>query len=402
MTLAIHGGTPLRQTAYPQWPHYGPEEEQALLRSLRQGHWWRMQGNENLAFEQSFTQVHGGHSAFAVANGTVALEIALQAAGVMPGDEVIVPAFTFISTSMACQRIGATAIPVDVCADTLCIDPAAIEANITPRTRVIIPVHMSGHMSDMASLSRIADQHRLVLIQDAAHAHGAQGLGGAKIGDYGTLACFSFQNFKLMTAGEGGLVLCPNEALREKVFLYGNCGRPLGDRSYQHTVVGTNARLGEFNAAVLSAQLERLPAQNELRQHNARLLMDALNHDALVIPQGRTADAHVHPYYMVLFTLPEDGDLGQLDRNQVVDALVAEGIPAFRAYQAIYRIPSFWQAPAPAHYDQAHFITHCPVTERVASRGIWIHHRALLGSEQDTLDIALAVRKVVQHLAGSR
>ncbi|CRI58551.1 DegT/DnrJ/EryC1/StrS family aminotransferase [Pseudomonas sp. CCOS 191] len=402
MTLAINGGTPLRLTDYPQWPHYGPEEEQALLRSLHQGQWWRMQGRENLDFERSFAHLHGGHSAFAVANGTVALEIALQAAGVMPGDEVIVPAFTFISTSMACQRIGATAIPVDVCADTLCIDPSAVEANISPRTRAIIPVHMSGHMSDMASLMRIADRYQLQLIQDAAHAHGAQGLGGANIGDYGTLACFSFQNFKLMTAGEGGLVLCPNEAMREKVFLYGNCGRPFGDRNYQHTVVGTNARLSEFNAAVLSVQLSRLQVQNEIRQRNAQLLMEALDNDALVIPQGRTADAHVHPYYMVLFILPEDDSLGHLDRNQVVEALIAEGIPAYRAYQAIYRIPSFWQAPAPERHDQAHYIAHCPVTERVARRGIWIHHRALLGNVQDTLDIALAIRKVVQHLASAR
>ncbi|PYY78148.1 3-amino-5-hydroxybenzoic acid synthase [Pseudomonas sp. TKO26] len=402
MTLAIHGGTPVRQTPYPDWPQFGVEEENALLRSLHQGQWWRMQGRENLDFEQAFAQLHGGHSAFAVSNGTVALEIALQAAGIGPGDEVIVPAFTFISTSMACQRIGATAIAVDVLADTLCIDPAAVLANIGPRTRAIIAVHMAGHLCDMHSLARIADQHRLVIIQDAAHAHGARGLGDTGIGEYGSLACFSFQNFKLMTAGEGGLVLCPNEELREKVFLYGNVGRPLGDRSYQHTVVGTNARLSEFSAAVLSAQLGRLEQQTRVRQHNAHLLGETLVRQGLVTPQVRTADAHTHPYYMFLFTLDDLPGQPQLDRNQVVDCLVAEGIPAFRAYQALYRIPSYWQAPAPTRQNLEQCIAACPVSERMAQRGIWIHHRALLGTEQDTLDIAAAIAKVHQHLVGAQ
>lgn len=402
MTLAIDGGTPVRQTPYPGWPQFGAEEESALLRSLHQGQWWRMQGCENLDFEQAFAQMHGAHSAFGVSNGTVAIEIALQAAGIGAGDEVIVPAFTFISTSMACQRIGATAIAVDVLPDTLCIDPAAVLANIGPRTRAIIPVHMAGHMCDMLSLSRIADQHRLVIIQDAAHAHGARGYADTGIGEYGSLACFSFQNFKLMTAGEGGLVLCPNEELREKVFLYGNCGRPLGDRSYQHTVVGTNARLSEFSAAVLGVQLSRLEQQTRVRQHNARLLSDTLARQGLVTAQVRTQDAHTHPYYMFLFTLNDLPGQRALDRNRVVDCLVAEGIPAFRSYQALYRIPSFWQAPAPTRQDLAQCIASCPVTEHMAQRGIWIHHRALLGNEQDTLDIATAIAKVHQHLAGER
>lgn len=399
MTLALHGGTPVRQAPYPSWPQFGAAEESALLRSLHQGHWWRMQGNENLNFEKAFAQLHGAHSAFAVANGTVAIEIALQAAGIVAGDEVIVPAFTFISTSMACQRIGATAIPVDVLSDTFCIDPAAVEANIGPRTRAIIPVHMSGHMCDMVRLLSIADRHQLVIIQDAAHAHGARGRADTGIGEYGTLACFSFQNFKLMTAGEGGLVLCPNEELREKVFLYGNCGRPQGDRSYQHTVVGTNARLSEFSAAVLSAQLTRLDFQTQVRQRNAALLFEVLERSGLVTPQARTQDAHTHPYYMFVFTLNTRSGQAKWDRNHVVEALIAEGIPAFRTYQALYRIPSFWQPPAPSEHNLAHYIAACPVSEQVAQHGIWIHHRALLGNEQDTLDIATAITKVLTLLA---
>jgi 3-amino-5-hydroxybenzoate synthase len=394
MTLAIDGGTPVREAAYPAWPHFDGAEETALLRSLHQGQWWRVSGAETVAFEQEFAAYHGAEYAVAVTNGTVALEVALLAGGICPGDEVIVPAFTFISTSMACQRIGAIAVPVDVAANSYCIDPAAVHTRITARTRAIIPVHLSGHFCDMDALAAIADEHSLLIIQDAAHANGATGTGGKPIGAWNTLACFSFQNFKLMTAGEGGLVLCPTKELRDRVYLYSNCGRPAGDRSYQHTVVGTNGRMNEFSAAVLRVQLGRLAEQSARREHNAALLTKVLADTPGVRAQGHTAQATAHPHYMYMVTLEAAADGRLPDRNRVVDCLAAEGIPANRAYQALYRIPSFWLDPAPA-LTKEQLIAACPVTEHVAANGIWIHHRALLGSEQDTLDIARAIDKVL-------
>ena len=401
MKLAIEGGSPVRNNDYPAWPQFGTEEEVALGRSLRQGQWWRVHGSENTRFEAEFAAQHEAPHALAVANGTVAIELALQALGIGRGDEVIVPAFTFISTSMACQRIGATAVPVDVTPTSLCIDPAAIEPAITDHTKAIIPVHMSGHMCDMDALCALAQRHRLGIVQDAAHAHGARGRNRQAIGSWGTLACFSFQNFKLMTAGEGGLVLCPTQELHDKVYLHANCGRPLGDRSYQHTVVGTNARLNEFSAAVLRAQLTRLDSQTALRERNAAVLTRALASLPGVRVQAHLADATLHPHYMYIFCLEDLPGQPPLDRSRFVDALIAEGIPAFRAYEALYNVPSFWLEPAPQG-TAANYAATCPNSEHVARRGIWIHHRALLGGEADALDIARAIEKVQAGLGNVR
>ncbi|WP_020405409.1 DegT/DnrJ/EryC1/StrS family aminotransferase [Hahella ganghwensis] len=396
MTLAIEGGSPVRKENYPVWPQYDEAEEQALLRALHQGTWWRATGQENTLFEKEFAHYHAANHAVTVANGTCALEIALQACGIQPGDEVIVPAFTFISTSMAVQRIGAVPVAVDVLADTYCIDPQAIENAINDKTKAIIPVHMCGHFCDMEAIMKIADEHRLVVIQDAAHAHGARGQLGKAVGEWDTMACFSFQNFKLMTAGEGGLILCPNEELRERAFLYSNCGRPANDRDYQHVVVGINARMSEFSAALLRCQLERLESQTIIRERNAAILTEALEDEPAVMLQQHTSDAVVHPHYMYMFTLSDD-HVASIDRKYFVDCLIAEGIPAFVAYQAIYRVPNFSMPPCSA-IPQEEYIQSCPVTEHIASRGVWIHHRALLGSEQDTLDVARAVKKVIKAL----
>jgi 3-amino-5-hydroxybenzoate synthase len=394
MKLAIDGGTPAIEHDLPAWPYYDQAEETALLRSLHQGQWWRASGEENVRFEAEFAAHHGADHAVTVSNGTVAIELAMLALGIRPGDEIIVPAFTFISTSMAFQRIGAIPVCVDVLADTYCIDPSAVEAAVTPRTRAIIPVHMSGHFADMDALIAIANKYDLAVIQDAAHAHGAAGAGGKRVGEWGTLATFSFQNFKLMTAGEGGIVTCPDAELRERIFLYSNCGRPGSDRAYQHVVVGTNARLGEFSAAVLRAQLKRLDQQTSVREANAALLRDELRDVPEVRVQGRGADATVHPHYMFMMTLEADGRSQPLDRNRVVDCLIAEGVPAARAYQALYRVPSFWLEAAPK-VEQSELIRSCPVTEHIAANGLWIHHRALLGTRDDTLAVASALRKVL-------
>lgn len=397
MTLAIEGGSPVRNESYPAWPQYDEAEEQALLRALHQGTWWRATGEENVKFEQEFARYHAAEHAVTVANGTCALEIALQACGIQPGDEVIVPAFTFISTSMAVQRIGGIPVAVDVLADTYCIDPKAIKNAINSKTKAIIPVHMCGHFCDMEAILDIADEHHLVVIQDAAHAHGARGPSGKAVGEWGTMACFSFQNFKLMTAGEGGLILCPSEELRERAFLYSNCGRPAKDREYQHVVVGVNARMSEFSAALLRCQLERLESQTIIRDRNATLLSEALEGESGIILQQHTRDAVVHPHYMYMFTLSNEY-AAKVDRKYFVDCLIAEGIPAFVAYQAIYRVPNFSMPPC-SSITREEYIQSCPVTEHIASRGVWIHHRALLGSEQDTLDVAEAIKKVMQTLS---
>lgn len=198
-------------------------------------------------------------------NGTHALELALEVLGVKAGDEVIVPAFTFISSSQAAQRLGAVAIPVDVDLDTYNIDPVAAERAVTDRTRAIMPVHMGGLVADMDALGKLSADSHVPLIQDAAHAHGARWR-GSRIGELGSVAALSFQNGKLMTAGEGGAVLFPDTESYELGFLRHSCGRPRADRTYRHRTSGSNFRLNEFSASVLRAQLARLDSQIDTRE----------------------------------------------------------------------------------------------------------------------------------------
>lgn len=379
-----------RAPEFPVWPQYGDEERAGLVRALEQGQWWRMGGGEVVAFEREFGAFHGNEHALAVTNGTHALELALQVLGVGPGSEVIVPAFTFISSSQAAQRLGAVAVPVDVTADTYCIDPEAAAAAITPRTRAIMPVHMAGHLADMDALAKLSADSGVPLIQDAAHAHGAEWQ-GRKVGDLGSIAAFSFQNGKLMTAGEGGAVLFPDEAGHREAFLRHSCGRPPTDRLYFHQTSGSNFRLNEFSAAVLRAQLGRLPGQIALREERSRLLDSLLAQIPGVVPQARDPRVTSHPHYMAMFRLTE---ATEERRNAVVEKLTARGLPAFVAFRAIYRSDGFWETGAPEETPEQ-IARRCPTADAVANDSIWLHHRTLLASEQSLRSTAEIIADVL-------
>jgi 3-amino-5-hydroxybenzoate synthase len=363
---------------FPTWPQYDDDERTGLIRALEQGQWWRMGGEEVDSFEREFADFHGAPHALAVTNGTHALELALQVMGVGPGTEVVVPAFTFISSSQAAQRIGAVAVPVDVDPDTYNIDAAATAAAITPRTRAIMPVHMAGLMADMDALGKLSADTGVPILQDAAHAQGARWQ-GKRVGELGTVAAFSFQNGKLMTAGEGGAVLFPDSDLYEAAFLRHSCGRPRTDRHYLHQVSGTNMRLNEFSAAVLRAQLRRLPAQTDLRDKRWALLSRLLGAIDGVVPQGGDVRADRNTHYMAMFRIP---GIAEADRNALVDRLVAAGLPAFAAFRAVYRTDAFWEVGAPDETVEQ-VAERCPNTEAISSDCVWLHHRVLLAGERD-------------------
>ncbi|REE94804.1 DegT/DnrJ/EryC1/StrS family aminotransferase [Thermomonospora umbrina] len=366
-------GTP---PVLPEWPRYGDEERTGLLRALEQGQWWRIGGGEVDGFEREFAAHHGGGYALAVTNGTHALELALQVAGVGPGDEVIVPAFTFISSSQAAQRLGATAVPVDVDRDTYCIDVAATAAAITPRTKAIMPVHMAGHFADMDALDKLSADSGVPIVQDAAHAHGAEWT-GRKVGELGSVAAFSFQNGKLMTAGEGGLVIFPDREGWDQGFLRHSCGRPPSDRGYFHETSGSNFRMNEFTASVLRAQLGRLDEQVSLREERAPILRALLAEIPGVVPQGRDPRATRVPHYMAMFRVP---GITEERRNALVDELVRRGLPAFVVFRAVYRTAGFWETGAPDTTVEA-LAQRCPNSEALTTEGVWLHHRTLLADE---------------------
>ncbi|MFB0619038.1 3-amino-5-hydroxybenzoate synthase [Streptomyces sp. AGS-58] len=363
---------------FPEWPQYDDDERTGLIRALEQGQWWRMGGQEVEFFEREFADFHGSPHALAVTNGTHALELALQCLGAGPGTEVIVPAFTFISSSQAAQRIGAVAVPVDVDPDTYNIDVAAVATAITPRTRAIMPVHMAGLVADMDALGKLSADTGVPILQDAAHAQGARWQ-GKRVGELGSVAAFSFQNGKLMTAGEGGAVLFPESDLYEAAFLRHSCGRPRADRRYMHQVAGTNMRLNEFSASVLRAQLRRLPAQTELRDKRWALLSRLLGAVDGVVPQGSDVRADQNTHYMAMFRIP---GISEADRNALVDRLVDAGLPAFAAFRAVYRTDAFWETGAPDESVEQ-IAERCPHTEAISGDCVWLHHRVLLADEPD-------------------
>jgi dTDP-4-amino-4,6-dideoxygalactose transaminase len=399
--LAIFGGTPIRTRSFPTWPVFGEAEELRLLRTLRSGKWGRLHGEEVSEFEQRFASMHGCRHGIAVVNGTVSLRIALLAAGIRAEDEVIVPAYTFISTASAV--IEANAIPVfaDIDLQTFNLDPAAVEAALTPRTRAIIPVHFAGQPADMGAIMAIADARGLVVIEDAAHAHGAT-YKGRPAGSIGHLASFSFQSSKNLTAGEGGIITTNGDAFAESCRSIHNCGRVQGGVWYEHRVISGNYRLGEFQGAVLNGQLERLEEQTRTRDANGRYLASRIGALPGLFPQARSTDCTRHSYH--LFMLRVDPAIFGATRASILRALAAEGIPCSGGYgfslpqQPLFRNKAFgpYLAGAAARLDYQ--MARCPASDLICrEQCIWLEQHLLLGSRTDTEDIARAFEKVYEH-----
>lgn len=325
-----------KKIVMPKWPISTCEEQNAIARVLESNSWWRNEGNETKQFEKEFSEYHQCIGGIAVTNGTVALEVALKSLGIGAGDEVIVPDFTFYSTISAVLTVQAKPILVDVNAETYCIDVRCVEKAITERTKAIIAVHIAGNIADVDTLLDICKKYNLYLIEDAAHAHGAEWK-GRKAGSFGDVSTFSFQNAKLMTAGEGGILLSNNRNILEEILLETNCGRAETDTSYNHIRIGTNARLSEVQSAILRVQLSRLQAQTMLRISNYKYLHQKLKEIRGIELQEEGKGVSLNPHYMVMFQLNNYSD--GINRDSVVANLKSNGFPANRAYRAIHELP---------------------------------------------------------------
>ena len=271
--LALRGGSAVRTTPFPPWPVYDEREARALQSVLATRNWggYPCPNDRAREFAQRFAEHHGARYGVAVANGTVSLELALQAAGIGAGDEVIVPAYTWEGTAAAVLFAGAVPVFVDVDPQNYCLDPGRVEAAITPNTKAIIPVHLGFRFADLDRLMAIAEKHGLFLLEDCAHAHGGRwrGRGAGSIGHAGS---FSFQTSKLMTAGEGGIVITSDIDLADQVIRLTNCGRPPRHQTRSAPALGHNYRMTEFQAALLTTQMSFGPLpQIALRFHDVGL-----------------------------------------------------------------------------------------------------------------------------------
>lgn len=399
--LALLGGTPLRQRPFTGWPIFGAADERRLLRALRSGKWGKLNGSEVARFEKRFAARHGCRHAIGVVNGTVSLRLALMASGLEAGDEVIIPPYTFYATASAVLEANGIPVFADIDLDTFNLDPQAAAAAITPRTRAIIPVHFAGQPADMAAFRKLGRQHHLTILEDAAHAHGAQHLEGPA-GSLGHLGSFSFQSSKNLTAGEGGLITTNNEALAERCVSLHNCGRIPSGAWYEHHILGGNYRLGEFQGAILNSQLDRLETQTQTRDRNGRWLAAHLAHWPGLFPQVRPSYCLRHSYH--LFMLRLDGAQFGAPRAAVIRALQAEGIPCSGGYAlSLHRQPMFrnktfgpYLPGLRRHLDYRK--THCPNSDLICKQqAIWIEQSVFLGSQSDMRDIAQAFEKVHAH-----
>ncbi len=403
LSLALFGGQKTRTRTFHPWPVFDGTEEQRLLNALRSGKWGKLHGNEVAEFESRFASMHGCSQGIAVVNGTVSLRIALMAAGIEAGDEVIVPPYTFLATATAVVEANAVPVFADIELDSFNLDPKAVEAAITPRTRAIIPVHMGGQPADMEALLGIARKHNLVIIEDAAHAHGAIWR-DQPAGSIGLCGSFSFQSSKNLTCGEGGILITNDSPFAEKCRSIHNCGRIAGGVWYEHHVISGNYRLGEFQGAVLNAQLDRLEEQTKRRDANGRYLASRLQKIHGVHPQLSSADCTRHSRHLFLMRLVE-AEFGA-PREAIIKALQAEGIPISSGYALpLYRQPLFlkkafgpYLAGIRDSLDYSRVC--CPNTELICYKeGSWLEQSLLLGTSQDMDDIVQAFEKVYANRA---
>lgn len=306
-------------------PLIGDEERAAVDRVLASG--MIAQGPEVEAFEGEFaTFVGGGRHCVAVNSGTSALHLGLLAAGIGPGDEVIVPSFSFAATGNAVALCGATPVFADICADDFNLDPKAVEAALGPRTAAIMPVHLYGHPARMPEFRQIADQQGLLLTEDAAQAHGAS-LDGTNVGAFGRMAAFSFYPTKNMTCGEGGMIVTDDDRLARQARLLRNQGM---EQRYRNEVIGFNTRMTDIAAAIGRVQLGKLPGWTRARQENAAHL-DAKLTD-VITPPVRAGATHVYHQYTIRHE----------DRDALQQRLTDRGVGSGVYYPTpIHRLPSF-------------------------------------------------------------
>ncbi|MBI2504509.1 MAG: DegT/DnrJ/EryC1/StrS family aminotransferase [Candidatus Latescibacteria bacterium] len=399
--LAITGGEPLRRAPFPSWPIVTPADEAALLEVLHSGRWFL--ADKVAAFEKAFASFQDAQFGVAVSNGTVALQVALEAIGLQPGDEVIVPAYTFIATASSVAMVGGIPIFADVQPGTYNLCPASVEAALTERTRAIIAVHVAGRPADLDALGDIARRHHLYLIEDSAQAHAAAWR-DRKVGAIGQLGTFSFQASKNLNAGEGGFITTDDRRLAERAWSLHNCGRAPKGAWYEHPLVGGNYRLGEFQAGLLLSQLGSLEYQTARRTRNAELLTVLLGEIEGVLPLDPDPRITTHAYHLYIIRYQARG-FGGLPRDRFITALQQEGIPCSSGYNPLYREAAFrtkfqdypFVSPyfkGKPDYDQVC----CPEVERIcAEEAIWLTQNMLLGPEEDMGDIARAIRKIQDH-----
>lgn len=398
--LAIGGGRPLRARPFAPWPVFEDDERRAVEAVLASGRVNYWTGDECRRFEEAFARLTGSAHAIALANGTVALELALHALGIGPGDEVIVPAKTFIATASCAVALGARPVVCDVDAESQNLTADTVRAAITPRTRAVIAVHLAGWPCDLAPLADLCSERGIALVEDCAQALGAT-YRGRPVGSFGVMSAFSFCQDKILTTGgEGGMLVTGDRALWQRAWAYKDHGKSweaVHERAHGpgfrwlHESFGSNFRMTEMQAAIGRAQLAKLDRWVARRRHNAAVLAAALRElPGLRVPMP--PEGIVHSAYKLYAQLDPSRLREGWTALRVIEAVEREGVPCFQgACSEIYRERAFvdrgWAPAQPL-----------PVAARLAGTSLmFLVHPTL--DEADMLDAARAVAKVLRVAA---
>lgn len=405
-TLALLGGKPVRTAPFPSWPRFDKLEEHAWMEVLRSGKWFRGYGKQVDRFEQAYAKLTGARHCLATANGTSALFTSLNALGVGPGDEVLVPPYTFIATINVVLLQHALPVFVDSDLETCQMDPAKIEPLITERTKAIIPVHLGGSAADLDVILPLARKHRLAVIEDACQAHMGEWR-GRKLGTLGDTGCFSFQASKNLNSGEGGAILTASDDLVEKCYAFHNNGRGRKVSSYDFSyhASGANLRMTEFQATLLMAQMTRLEEQSKTREQNAAYLTSMLREIPGIAPARIYEGCTRNAYHLYMFRYLKEQFAG-VPRATFMKALRAEGVPCSGGYDPLNKEPFLKNVLGSPGYRAIfsaerlrrwHEQNQCPANDRLCQEAVWFTQTMLLGTRTDMEQIAEAIRKIQAH-----
>jgi L-glutamine:scyllo-inosose aminotransferase/L-glutamine:2-deoxy-scyllo-inosose/3-amino-2,3-dideoxy-scyllo-inosose aminotransferase len=417
-TLAVSGGSPVVSADWPSWPAPGPHAGDLLAATLASERWtlsgpWTGRPSNEQEFAARFAAFNEVGHCVPTASGTTALTIALEALGVGAGDEVIVPGLTWVASASSVLNVNAVPVLVDVDPSTLCGDPDAIEAAITPRTAAIMVVHLYCSLADLDRIMAIADRHGLPVLEDCAQAHGARWR-GRRVGTVGRVGAFSMQQTKLLTGGEGGAAITGDAGLAERLFQLRADGRRLAggplarlemELIEQPGVMGNNYCLSEFGAAMLLDQVADLDRQNAERARAAARLTDLLGAVPGVTPVPRLPAVSSPTYYQYAVRCEADG-FADRPAWAVAAALAAElGYPVRRCYPPLNGNPLYQPHTKRRYHLSAEHLRrvdptgyHLPVAQNAHQTVLLLHHPFLLAGEGRMAAVAEAFAKV-QRLA---
>jgi perosamine synthetase len=408
-TPAILGGQKLRTKEWPQWPIWDPAtDEELIIKVLRSGKWSRSKLVSE--FEKKYAELIGAKRCLAVVNGTNALIAALVQLGIGGGDEVLVPPYTFIATVAAILQTGAMPIFVDTDPETFQIDHDKIENKITNRTKAILPVHILGLPADMIKIMAIARKHNLVVVEDACQAWLAE-IDHKKVGTFGNAGCFSFQNSKNISIGEGGAIVSDDEEFMDRCnsyHSYGNAyGSFKGETGFGTIIAGTKLKMTEFQGAIGLAQLKRVEEQTTKRNVNATYLRAQIEKIPGILPYKFNQKVTRAAFHLFPFRYKKEEFKG-LTRDEFLKALNAEGIPCDGGYTTLNKMVflknvlrtknyQLMYPPEMLDYNKYMERNHCPANDQLCEEAVWFGQNMLLAEKSDMDDITAAIELVYKN-----